>query len=155
MHVHEKPILKKIFSFGLTYTIYLKEPETEKVGKETHVDTCSNMSFLCLTCFWIPTWQVTTAYLEDEVEEDQRRKTFTSLQWGKQYCVSMTVEGNGGILTSAVSPKQCLLLPDRGENTHTYEGNKPYTHFHQLRLTSLHCNIPLRVQTYVIAVIQL
>uniref|UniRef100_A0A8C5GHQ1 Uncharacterized LOC114474786 n=1 Tax=Gouania willdenowi TaxID=441366 RepID=A0A8C5GHQ1_GOUWI len=43
--------------------------------------------------------------------EDKRSQTFTSLQWGKEYCVSAMVEGAGALERSIVSPKQCLLLP--------------------------------------------
>ncbi|KAG7238734.1 hypothetical protein INR49_031250 [Caranx melampygus] len=88
VHVHQKPILKKIFPFGLTYTIFLEEKGT--VNKNT------------------------TAYLKDEVWEGQTTKTFSSLQWGRQYCVSMMVEGNGALSVSGVSPQQCLHLPEQG-----------------------------------------
>ncbi|XP_034460652.1 interleukin-10 receptor subunit alpha [Hippoglossus hippoglossus] len=85
--VHQKLVLRKIFPYGLTYTIYLEETEKDKN---------------------------TTAYLkEDDVGGYQRTTTFSSLHWGRKYCVSMKVEGNGARSVSAVSPKQCLLLPER------------------------------------------
>ena len=66
------------------------------------------------------TLQITTAYLkEDDIVGYQRTTTFSSLHWGRQYCVSMKVEGNGARRPSAVSPKQCLLLPERGETETT------------------------------------
>ncbi|XP_035857328.1 interleukin-10 receptor subunit alpha isoform X2 [Sander lucioperca] len=87
VYVHPKPILKKMFPFGLTYTIYLEETGQKKKN--------------------------TTAYLEDDEEEDQRTKSFSSLHWGKEYCVSIKVEGNGAPSTNSVSPKQCLRLPEQ------------------------------------------
>ncbi|XP_068441578.1 interleukin-10 receptor subunit alpha [Clinocottus analis] len=87
VYVHQKPILKKLFPFGLTYTIYLEERGPHKKN--------------------------TTAYLKDDVGEDQRTKSFSSLRWGQEYCVSIKVEGIGSLSTSSVSPKQCLLLPER------------------------------------------
>lgn len=84
--VHPKPILKKIFPFGLRYTIYLEEKGQDNKN--------------------------TTAYLKDDMEEDQKT-TFTSLHWGKEYCVSVKLEGNGNLPTSRVSKKQCLLLPEQ------------------------------------------
>lgn len=87
VQVHQKPILKKLFPFGITYTIYLEDRGA--VNKNT------------------------TAYLTDDVGEDQRTKIFSSLQWGREYCVSMMVEGNGALSVSGVSPKQCLHLPEQ------------------------------------------
>ncbi|XP_059186642.1 interleukin-10 receptor subunit alpha [Centropristis striata] len=87
VHVHQKPILKKLFPFGLTYTIYLE-------------DTGQNR-------------KNTTAYLKDDVGDDERSKTFSSLRWGREYCVSVTVEGIGGTNPSSVSPRKCLLLPEQ------------------------------------------
>ncbi|XP_041851774.1 interleukin-10 receptor subunit alpha [Melanotaenia boesemani] len=86
VYVHEKPILKKLFPYGVTYTIYLDE-----MGQEN---------------------KTTTAYLKDEVE-DQRTKIFNGLHWGRKYCVSIKVEGNGALSTSSVSKQQCLLLPEQ------------------------------------------
>lgn len=84
VYIHQKPILEKIFLFGLTYTIYLEERgENEKN---------------------------TTAYLTDDMG---RTKYFSSLRWGTEYCVSIKVEGNGAPSISSVSPKQCLLLPEQ------------------------------------------
>ncbi|XP_054455253.1 interleukin-10 receptor subunit alpha [Anoplopoma fimbria] len=87
IYVHQKPILKKLFPYGLTYTIYLEE-------KGQHIKN-------------------TTAYLNDNEEEDQRIKTFSSLRWGREYCVSIKVEGIGALSTSSVSTKQCLHLPEQ------------------------------------------
>uniref|UniRef100_A0A3P8SVY8 Interleukin 10 receptor, alpha n=1 Tax=Amphiprion percula TaxID=161767 RepID=A0A3P8SVY8_AMPPE len=88
VYVHEKPILKKLYPFGVTYTIYLEE-------KGIHNKN-------------------TTAYLKDDlVEEDQRTKVFPSLHWGKEYCVSIKVEGAGALTSSSVSHKRCLLLPEQ------------------------------------------
>ncbi|XP_053279697.1 interleukin-10 receptor subunit alpha [Pleuronectes platessa] len=85
--VHRKLVLRKLFSYGLTYTIYLEETEKDKI---------------------------TIAYLrDDDVGLEQRTTTFGSLQWGRKYCVSIKVEGRGARSASAVSPKQCLLLPER------------------------------------------
>lgn len=84
VYIHQKPILKNLFHFGLTYTIYLEERgENEKN---------------------------TTAYLKSEAG---RTKSFSSLRWGTEYCVSIKVQGNGAISTSSVSPKQCLQLPEQ------------------------------------------
>ncbi|KAM7399282.1 hypothetical protein PAMP_018563 [Pampus punctatissimus] len=87
VYVHKKPILKKLFPFGVIYTIYLMEQ-----GQDT---------------------KNTTAYIKDDLEDDQRTKIFSSVHWGKEYCVSIKVEGNGALSTSSVSPKQCLLLPEQ------------------------------------------
>ncbi|XP_031717158.1 interleukin-10 receptor subunit alpha [Anarrhichthys ocellatus] len=87
VYVHQKNILKKIFPYGLTYTIYLEERGQHKKN--------------------------TTAYLKDDVGEDQRTKSFSSLRWGREYCVSIKVEGIGALSTSRMSPKQCLLLPEQ------------------------------------------
>ncbi|KAG7478566.1 interferon alpha beta receptor 1-like [Solea senegalensis] len=86
VYVHQKPILRMLFPYGLTYTIYLEEAGQNKT---------------------------TIAYLKDDVGDDQRNTTFRSLKWERVYCVSMSVEGNGAIFQSPVSSKQCLLLPER------------------------------------------
>lgn len=85
VHVHQKPILKKLFPYGISYTIYLKEKAENKI---------------------------TTAYLKDDILDHQRTKTFSSLSWGKEYCVTIKLEGNGG-LASSLSPQQCLELPEQ------------------------------------------
>ncbi|KAE8295301.1 hypothetical protein D5F01_LYC06227 [Larimichthys crocea] len=82
--VHQKPILKKLFPYGVTYTIYLEDRDNK----------------------------TTTAYLNAETEEDQK-KTFSSLHWGRKYCVSIKVEGKGAADDSKVSPQQCLQLPEQ------------------------------------------
>ncbi|XP_044060089.1 interleukin-10 receptor subunit alpha [Siniperca chuatsi] len=87
VYVHQKPILRKLFPYGLTYTIYLEER-----GQET---------------------KNTTAYLKDDVGDHQRTKTFSSLHWGREHCVSIKVEGNGALSKSSVSHKQCLVLPEQ------------------------------------------
>nr|XP_040046087.1 interleukin-10 receptor subunit alpha [Gasterosteus aculeatus aculeatus] len=87
VYVHRKPILKELFPFGLIYTIYLEERGQHKKN--------------------------TTAYLTDDTGEDQTTMSFSSLRWGREYCVSITVEGIGASSTSSLSPKQCLLLPDQ------------------------------------------
>ncbi|XP_058489766.1 interleukin-10 receptor subunit alpha isoform X2 [Solea solea] len=86
VYVHQKPILRMLFPYGLTYTIYLEETGQNKT---------------------------TIAYLKDDLGDDQRNTTFRSLRWERVYCVSMSVEGNGAIFQSPVSSKQCLLLPER------------------------------------------
>ncbi|XP_054650471.1 interleukin-10 receptor subunit alpha [Dunckerocampus dactyliophorus] len=85
VHVHQKPVLRKLFPFGVTYIMYLEE--------NGHDD------------------KKTISYLTDGL--DQRSKTFTSLRWGVEYCVSIMVEGNGALSTSNFSPKQCLRLPEQ------------------------------------------
>ncbi|XP_056230997.1 interleukin-10 receptor subunit alpha isoform X1 [Seriola aureovittata] len=85
--VHKKPILRKLFPFGLTYTIYLEDR-----GQDN---------------------KTTTAYLKDDVGLDQTTKTFSSLHWGREYCVSMVVAGNAALSISALSPTQCLQLPEQ------------------------------------------
>nr|XP_057936879.1 interleukin-10 receptor subunit alpha [Doryrhamphus excisus] len=85
VHVHQKPVLKKLFPFGVTYIMYLEEN-----GQDD---------------------KKTIAYLTDGL--DQGSKTFTSLRWGVEYCVSIMVEGNGALSTSDLSPKQCLRLPEQ------------------------------------------
>ncbi|KAM9852966.1 interleukin-10 receptor subunit alpha isoform 2-T2 [Aulostomus maculatus] len=85
--IHEKPILKKLFPFGVTYTFYLEE--RSKNNKKT------------------------TAYLQDDLGKDVMMKTFSSLQWETIYCISIRVEGNGALSRSSVSPEECLMLPER------------------------------------------
>lgn len=86
VYVHQKPILKKLFPFGPVYTIYVEE-----IGQDKNI----------------------TAYLTDDVQEDQRAKTFSSLRWGREYCVSVMAEGKGALEGSSMSPKQCLKLPEQ------------------------------------------
>ncbi|KAM4628330.1 interleukin-10 receptor subunit alpha [Polymixia lowei] len=88
--VHKKPILKKIFPFGMIYTIYL-----EKRGEDN---------------------ETITVYLKDQLEEDEEQqgtKMFDSLRWGREYCVSLRVQGSGAVVPSNISPEQCLLLPEQ------------------------------------------
>ncbi|XP_037630800.1 interleukin-10 receptor subunit alpha isoform X1 [Sebastes umbrosus] len=87
IYVHQKPILEILFPFGVQYTIYLEE----RGGYQKNI----------------------TAYLTNKVGEDQRTKSFSSLRWGREYCVSIKVEGRGSESTSGMSPKQCLLLPEQ------------------------------------------
>nr|XP_061829263.1 interleukin-10 receptor subunit alpha-like [Nerophis lumbriciformis] len=86
VHVHQKPVLRKLFPFGVTYIMYLEEKGQD--DKKTKL------------------------YLTDDL--DQRSKTFTSLHWGVEYCISIMVEGNGALSTSDLSPEQCLQLPEHG-----------------------------------------
>ncbi|XP_014860605.1 PREDICTED: interferon alpha/beta receptor 1-like [Poecilia mexicana] len=86
--VHENPILRKIYPYDVTYKLYLEE-----AGREN---------------------KTTKVYLEDdEGNPEGRTKTFTGLQWGKNYCISVEVKANGGFTKSKVSPKQCQLLPEQ------------------------------------------
>ncbi|XP_072319438.1 interleukin-10 receptor subunit alpha [Eucyclogobius newberryi] len=86
IHMHQKPILKKLFLFGISYTIYLEDKEQNKT---------------------------TTAYLKDDpLWDNEMTKVFRFLRWGKEYCVSAKVEGQGGG-TSRMSPKKCLVLPEK------------------------------------------
>ncbi|XP_055735604.1 uncharacterized protein LOC129821897 [Salvelinus fontinalis] len=87
VRVHRKPLLKKIFPFGLTYTIYLRDG-----GQDN---------------------KTVAIQLKDDDDEDNSEVRFTSLHWGREYCVSLKVAGNGGEFTSEVSPEQCLLLPEQ------------------------------------------
>lgn len=50
-----------------------------------------------------------------DVKEDLKSKTFHSLQWGSEYCVSVQVAGRGALSLSAVSSKQCVHLPEQGK----------------------------------------
>ncbi|XP_034025159.1 interleukin-10 receptor subunit alpha [Thalassophryne amazonica] len=84
--VQPQPILKKIFPFGLRYTIYLQEKGQNNKN--------------------------TTAYLTDDFGDDQKSKTFTSLSWGKEYCISVKVESISALSSSAASQNQCLQLPE-------------------------------------------
>lgn len=58
--------------------------------------------------------QTTIAYLKDGVN-DEGVKTFDSLQWGREYCVSLKVESSTGPSMSNVSTPQCIFLPGQGE----------------------------------------
>ena len=68
----------------------------------------------CFDLHGIFTPQNTTAYLDDDAGDDQRAKTFSSLHWGREYCVSVKVAGRGSLSISNVSSKQCVRLPERG-----------------------------------------
>lgn len=83
--VHKKPFLRERYLFGSTYTIYLQESSQN---------------------------QTTVATLGDETWEHQNQRTFTSLHWGKEYCITVKVEVNGGPF-SGLSPQQCLVLPEQ------------------------------------------
>uniref|UniRef100_A0A1A7WHB2 Interleukin 10 receptor, alpha n=3 Tax=Iconisemion striatum TaxID=60296 RepID=A0A1A7WHB2_9TELE len=83
IYVHEKPILKRIFPFGVTYIVTVEE-----IGDENKTTT-------------------------DYFEEDQKTKTFTGLQWGRKYCVSVKVEATTAPSSSRVSDQQCLVLPEQ------------------------------------------
>ncbi|CAG6003126.1 unnamed protein product [Menidia menidia] len=86
VYIHEKPILKKLFPYGVTYTIYLEE-----IGQEN---------------------KTTTAYMKDDGGVDQRTKIYSALQWGQTYCVRVKVESPAGLSSSSVSDQQCLNLPE-------------------------------------------
>lgn len=47
--------------------------------------------------------------------EDQNTTTFRPLHRGAEYCVSARVQGQASQSVSTVSPKQCVLLPERGK----------------------------------------
>ncbi|XP_017284462.1 interleukin-10 receptor subunit alpha [Kryptolebias marmoratus] len=87
VQVHEKPILKKLFPYGVRYTIHMEEK-----GQDN---------------------KTTTVFLKDDNKADQRRHTFTGLQWGRKYCVSVKVETITDIFESDMSEQQCLLLPEQ------------------------------------------
>ncbi|XP_061684375.1 interleukin-10 receptor subunit alpha [Syngnathoides biaculeatus] len=89
IHVHQKPILKKLFPFGVTYVIHLKE--RSRNSKEDVKETI--------------------VYLTDAM--DQRSTTFNFLQWGVEYCVKIMVEGNAALSRSDLSPEQCLIPPEQ------------------------------------------
>uniref|UniRef100_A0A667Y8X5 Interleukin 10 receptor, alpha n=1 Tax=Myripristis murdjan TaxID=586833 RepID=A0A667Y8X5_9TELE len=84
--VHKKPFYKKMFPFGMTYTIYLEDR-----GKDN---------------------KTTIAYLKDGLD-DEGVKTFDSLHWGREYCVSLKVESSTGLSMSNVSTPQCIFLPEQ------------------------------------------
>lgn len=50
----------------------------------------------------------------DDKEEDLGPKKFEFLHWGKEYCVSVKVEGLGSPDPSRAS-KQCFQLPEEGK----------------------------------------
>ncbi|XP_068173644.1 interleukin-10 receptor subunit alpha [Antennarius striatus] len=85
VYVHQKTILKKLFPYGVIYTIYLLETGQDRKNF--------------------------TEYLKDDAMEDQRNKTFSSLHWGREYCVRVKVDGIGTLSASSVSTEQCLRLP--------------------------------------------
>ncbi|KAI3354272.1 hypothetical protein L3Q82_018808 [Scortum barcoo] len=88
VYVHQKPILEKLFPYGVTYTIFLEDRERD---------------------------YETTAYLKDDMGENQKTKIFKNLHWGTVYCVKLKVESNAALPTSSVSPPQCILLPAEGK----------------------------------------
>lgn len=85
VHVHQNPILRKLFDYGVTYTIFLEEK-----GQNKRV----------------------IAYLKDDVLDPKNEKIFTSLHWGKEYCVSVNVEGTGSLARSQFDEK-CIVLPEQ------------------------------------------
>lgn len=85
VHIHHNHILRKLFKFGVTYTISLEEKG-------------ENKSII--------------SYLKDDILDPQNEKIFTSLHWGKEYCVNVKVEGNGDSATSQFNRK-CLVLPEQ------------------------------------------
>ncbi|KAM6946402.1 interleukin-10 receptor subunit alpha [Aplochiton taeniatus] len=87
VHVHRKPILKKIFLLGMTYAINLEE-----MGPDN---------------------KTTLKYLSDGEDEDEGTVRFDSLLWGRQYCVSIKEMATGTAFSSEISPRQCLHLPEQ------------------------------------------
>ncbi|XP_044210898.1 interleukin-10 receptor subunit alpha [Thunnus albacares] len=87
VYVHKKTILNKLFPYGLIYTIQLEERG--------------------------PHPKNTTAIMKYDGGEDQETKIFNSLHWGREYCVSIKVIGEGAQNPSNWSPTQCLLLPEQ------------------------------------------
>ncbi|XP_056138797.1 interleukin-10 receptor subunit alpha [Lampris incognitus] len=85
VNIHTKPIMKKLFPFGMTYTIFLDDKEEDN--------------------------KTTIAELRDNRMKDEGTKTFDSLHWGRQYCVRLRAQGNGALAISNVSHSQCLRLP--------------------------------------------
>ncbi|CAL8331951.1 unnamed protein product [Boreogadus saida] len=84
--VEDKPLLRKISGFGMTYTVFLEEGGRPN---ETRV-----------------------AYLNDDTERPEGRShTFRALYWGRDYCVRLQVAGNTGLQCSDVSAPQCVRLP--------------------------------------------
>uniref|UniRef100_A0A3B3QWR7 Interleukin 10 receptor, alpha n=1 Tax=Paramormyrops kingsleyae TaxID=1676925 RepID=A0A3B3QWR7_9TELE len=82
VRIHTKPILKKIFKYGLNYYIYLQEKGNDKVP----------------------------VYIGD-FSEQIPEVSFSLLQWGREYCVRLRVEDRAGIAASEASEEQCLMLP--------------------------------------------
>ncbi|KAL0972885.1 hypothetical protein UPYG_G00196050 [Umbra pygmaea] len=85
--VHKKPLLLRIFPYGLIYIVYLEErcPENKTTMQELEVTSDSG---------------------DAEIR-------FTSLHWGTEYCVSLKVGGSGGQFTSEPSPEKCFFLPEQ------------------------------------------
>ncbi|KAJ7990381.1 hypothetical protein DPEC_G00299700 [Dallia pectoralis] len=84
VQVQQKPLLKRIFSYGLSYTVYLK------LENETTIRT-----------------------LTVDRDEGEAEVQFTSLRSGKKYCVSLKAEGIGGLSSSKLSPENCFFLPEQ------------------------------------------
>ncbi|CAL8350533.1 unnamed protein product [Arctogadus glacialis] len=84
--VEDKPLLRKISLFGMTYTVFLEER-----GRPN---------------------ETSVAYLNDDTEGPEGRShTFRALYWGRDYCVRLQVAGNTGLQRSDVSAPQCVRLP--------------------------------------------
>ncbi|XP_056468041.1 interleukin-10 receptor subunit alpha [Gadus chalcogrammus] len=84
--VDDKPLLRKISLFGMTYTMFLEER-----GRPN---------------------ETSMAYLNDDTEGPEGRShTFRALYWGRDYCVRLQVAGNTGLQRSDVSAPQCVRLP--------------------------------------------
>ncbi|XP_048837193.1 interleukin-10 receptor subunit alpha [Brienomyrus brachyistius] len=83
VRIHTSPILQKIFMYGLNYHIYLQEKGNVKMMQNV-------------------TWNSM-----EQIPE----VSFSSLQWGREYCVRLHVEDIAGIAASEASEEQCLLLP--------------------------------------------
>ncbi|XP_067101825.1 interleukin-10 receptor subunit alpha [Osmerus mordax] len=83
--IYKKPIFKKMFKFGMTYTVYLQETGQEKVMVQS-----------------------LTEGLDEEGEEAVL--TFHYLH-GRSYCVSAKVESKTSPTISEASPQHCIQLP--------------------------------------------
>ncbi|CAK6968155.1 interleukin-10 receptor subunit alpha [Scomber scombrus] len=87
VYIHEKEILYELFPFGLTYNISLEER-----GQHS---------------------KKTIAYLKSDKGDNKTTKTFSSLHWGREYCVRIVVEAIADLPVSSASPQQCLQLPEQ------------------------------------------
>ncbi|XP_010871396.2 interleukin-10 receptor subunit alpha [Esox lucius] len=87
VRVYRKPLLKRIYPFGLLYTVHLQE---RGLQNKTTV------------------WTFTM-----DGDEDEAEVLFRSLHWGEEYCVSLRVEGSGGRSSSKFSPAECFFLPEQ------------------------------------------
>lgn len=85
VNIHQNHILRNVFGYGVIYTIVLEEKG-------------QNKSIII--------------NLRDDILDPKNEKTFTSLNWGKEYCVSVKVEGIGETVKSPFNQK-CIVLPEQ------------------------------------------